>query len=110
MSDTWILDEAGQPVREPDLLKWSQWFEPRKRILAQATVADGVFVSTVFLGVDHNFYNDGPPVLWETMIFGGPYNLWMERYASRAEAEAGHARVVTALEAGMNPDKDEASS
>lgn len=31
-------------------------------------------VSTVFLSTDHNFRFVGPPVLWETMVFGGPWD------------------------------------
>ena len=57
----------------------------------------GVKVSTVFLGLDHRFSDsleDGPPVLWETMIFGGAHDEHQERYTSRADAIAGHARAV----------------
>ena len=28
--------------------------------------------STVFLGLDHQLTEDGPPLLFETMVFGGP--------------------------------------
>lgn len=51
-------------------------------------------VSTVFLALDHDLSGKGPPVLYETMIFGGPRDDYQERYCTRAEAEAGHARAV----------------
>lgn len=58
-------------------------------------------VSTVFLGLDHNFGGDGPPILFETMVFGGPLTDEMERYVTWDEAAAGHKamceRVRTAL-------------
>lgn len=58
-------------------------------------------MSTVFLGIDHAF-SGGLPVLWETIVFGGPLDGEMDRYTSRADALAGHqvmcARVRAALE------------
>ncbi len=36
----------------------------------------------------------GPPVLFETMIFGGPEHGYQERYTSWTEAEEGHKRAV----------------
>jgi len=47
-------------------------------------------VSTVFLGVDQHFRNHGPPILWETKIFGGPHDGYREKYSSREAALAGH--------------------
>lgn len=124
MSDRYILQD-GQPVLCDDLLEWARWYEDarlsRARAVRQTRVwADGstedlsatgeaqrednaaCMVSTVFLALDHNFSGYGPPVLWETMVFGGPQiDEWQERYSSRADAEEGHremvARVIEAL-------------
>jgi hypothetical protein len=68
------------------------------------TEFEGGYVSTVFLGLNHAF-TDGPPVLWETMIFGGPNDGWQDRYTSRAGAEAGHLRAVA-----LAPNKAEDAS
>ena len=57
--------------------------------------------------IDHQFGN-GPPVLWETMIFRKSTkesDLYCERYTSRQAALEGHARVVTALLAGKTPEQ-----
>lgn len=54
---------------------------------------NGIKVSTVFLGLDHN-YEDGPPILFETMIFGGKHDEYQERYSTWDEAVEGHARAV----------------
>ena len=62
------------------------------RRVAKTEFDDG-FVSTVFLGLDHRF-GPGEPVLWETMIFGGPHNEYQKRYTSRATAELGHRKAV----------------
>ena len=99
MSDKYILDEVGNAVAEPDLMKWARWFEKKERHLADDRIGD-VRVSTIFLGIDHRFGDDGPPMLWETMIFGGPHNEYQERYSTKAEAEAGH-RVAVALAGTM---------
>jgi hypothetical protein len=95
-TDKYILDERGEPVIEPDLLKWGRWFETAEeaRRVADTRLENGVRVSTVFLGLDHNFCMDGPPILWETMVFGGPHDQKMIRTSSRAAAEDIHKRMV----------------
>ena len=58
------------------------------------TERNGVRVSTVFLGLDHSHSFDGPPVLWETMVFGGKYDGEQKRYSSFDVAQRGHQRMV----------------
>lgn len=93
----------------------AEWSKDRQ--LADTTV-EGRRVSTVFLGLDHSFF-DGPPILFETMVFsaetkmhdlfGEPReyheSLDMRRYATYAEAMQGHEEVVAetrAIVAQMN--------
>jgi hypothetical protein len=80
-------------VRCESLMTWARWFEVANRHMAQDVVGP-VRISTVFLGIDHNFNPHGPPILFETMIFGGQHDQYMDRYATKAEALAGHARAV----------------
>jgi hypothetical protein len=88
-TNQYILDEDGNPVLEPDIHKWGTWFENfNNRKLAHDEI-DGVTISTVFLGLDHA-WGDGPPLLFETMIFGGSHDQYQERYSSKKEALAGH--------------------
>lgn len=85
-------------VEEPDLLTWAQWMEAAaERRVARTEVNDAVTVSTVFLGLDHRF-GLGPPLLFETMIFGGPHAEYTDRYETWAEAEAGHKKAVEIAE------------
>lgn len=93
----YVLDANGDPRPEPDLLTWARWFETADRQVALDLIGE-VRISTVFLGIDHNYYVDSPPILFETMIFGGRFNEWEERYATRAEALAGHNRVLALVE------------
>lgn len=95
LPDNYILDKYKMPVKEPDLIHWARWMEKKDRIVKQEMVGD-VKVSTVFLGIDHNFSHEGPPILWETMVFGGPHDQeWMDRCSGSIEqAEAMHERMV----------------
>ncbi len=89
----WILDERGTPVLEPDITKWAQWFEKAERHVADEKIGESR-ISTVFLGLDHSF-GSGPPVLWETMVFGGKLDQDQARCSgSREQAEAMHAKMV----------------
>jgi len=91
---------VGQtPVPCEDLLEWAKWFETTDRHVFQDTIGDH-WVSTVFLGLDHRFFGDGPPILFETMVFCKHEGLecdlsnQMKRYATWLEAEAGHKETV----------------
>jgi hypothetical protein len=90
----YILDENGN-VQPCELLTWAAWFEDNreKRRLAHDVLPGAVEVSTIFLGVDHDF-GSGPPLIFETMIFGGPHDQYQERYSTKAQALDGHARAV----------------
>jgi len=91
MSLHYILDEHGEPIA-CDLLTWGRWFETTNRTVYRDT-RWGVTVSTVFLGLDHGFDPSGPPVLWESMVFGGPGDQDMDRYTSKLQAVAGHNQL-----------------
>ena len=88
----YILDENGEPKLEPDIVRWAKWFERADRLVARTQVGDG-YVSTVFLGIDHAF-GEGRPVLYETLVRGGPLDEKMERYWTRAQAVEGHRIMV----------------
>lgn len=90
--ERYILNANGEPEECADLLTWGKWMRDGERHVGKDHVGD-VRVSTVFLGLDHNFVG-GEPVLWETMIFGGPHDGYQDRYTSRADAEAGHLKAV----------------
>lgn len=90
MPTFYLCDDAGEPVPTTDVQLWGEWFQDVANRRVALNVIEGVEVSTVFLGLDHSFRADGPPVLWETLVFGGPLDGEMERYTSRAAAVAGH--------------------
>lgn len=96
MIDKYVLDDQGVPQPEANLDRWAKWFESADRVVGK-TQLGSVGVSTVFLGLDHSF-GSGPPLLYETMVFGGTLDGEMERYGTRAEALGGHERMVVRVQ------------
>ena len=98
MNDKFIL-EGRKAVHCDNLMKWAKWFEVSDRQVAKTILPNGVEISTVFLGIDHNFLGKGKlPILFETMIFGGDLDENMERYSTWQDAEEGHKRWVAKAE------------
>ena len=64
---------------------------------------DGVRVSTVWLGLDHRHGPFGPPLIFETMVFGGSFDGECQRYPTKDLALAGHNEVVAKLRRGDAP-------
>jgi hypothetical protein len=87
---TYVLDENGNPVHEPDMVKFGKFLASDAKILKQDTLPDGTCVSTVFSGVDYL----SPPRLWETVIFGGVHDGYQHRYHTRESALAGHESAL----------------
>ena len=93
MSGGKYILRGHEAVEVEDVLTWARWFESANRRVAATTIGDSE-VLTDFLGLDHNFSHEGPPVVFETMVFGGPLNDEQDRYSTWAEAEAGHEAMV----------------
>jgi len=74
---------------------------PAERRVARDEVGDSD-VSTVFLQLDHSFTGRPPPLVFETMVFGGPLDGECERYATWDEAEMGHARMIARVRSTDN--------
>ncbi len=84
-------------------MKWATFIEDDNNIRVASTEIGTVRVSTIFLGRDHNFFGeDGPPLLFETCVFGGALGRDIERYSTYEQAEQGHElmclRVRNSLE------------
>lgn len=79
--------------------EWAKWFEHADRVVAKSEFGD-MLVSTVFLGLDHDFSMQGPPLLFETMIFRAGQALdYQERCSTWLEAEEQHERgILVAME------------
>lgn len=82
--------------KELELMEWAALLENREyKKVEQTTLQNGKVVSTVWLGLDHQF-GDGPPLIFETMVFAHK-GSWSEedceRYTTEQEAKAGHKRM-----------------
>lgn len=78
--------------------EWAEWYESTFKKdgpsrIVKRTILGRVWVSTVFLGLDHRF-GEGPPLLFETMIFGLPEGHALYQFQDRCstweEAEQMH--------------------
>jgi len=99
MNSLYTYTEDG--VRgETDVEGWSKWMSKNKH-LCDDTVG-GVRVSTVFLGVDHSFGIGGPPILFETMIFGGEHGGYQDRCCTYDEAVVMHQKAYDLVNKGNN--------
>lgn len=84
-------DRHGNPMT---LMEWASRLESRgtdKRV-AETTLPNGRWVSTVWLGLNHNF-GRGRPLIFETMVFASKDDMGeldCDRYSTEAEALAGH--------------------
>ena len=117
----YVLDEGGNPVPEPDVLKWGKWYETAERHVGNTDFGN-ISVSTVFLGMPHiNKETGAENMLYETMVFAddailaalleiseyddrslmaeflGTIDI-QKRYATKAEALQGHKHMCTFIE------------
>lgn len=86
-------DKAGKPL---ELLQWVELFEDKKYSRIALTEVGNWKVSTVWLGIDHNFFGLRPHI-FETMawrIDTGVFDDSQERYSTLEEAQAGHKQWV----------------
>lgn len=85
--------------------RWARWMELSRRDnssrVAETTIGD-FWISTVFLGLDHRFSGNGPPIVFETMVFSHKGDCAsdenMARYCTFEEAQRGHDAVVSSLQ------------
>ena len=92
----------GRKPKPASQKQWRELFSLKNRYkrIVDKTLVGETEVSTIFLGLDHNYSYTGPPVLFETMIFGGEHDQYQERYTTWDDAEAGHAKAVALVKAG----------
>lgn len=88
----YVLD-ADNHVVEADLMTWGECMDGNRHV-AWTQITSETQVSTVFIGVDHRHWGKGPPLLFETMIFGGPLDEYQRRYTSYDDAQTGHKAAV----------------
>jgi hypothetical protein len=102
-------EDGHTPIPCYSLTKWGSWLEENLAYRSLWwTGNETKWVSTVFLGLDHNYCVGGPPLLFETMAFQHegrtmslrgppepvPETLCQDRYSCWDDAEIGHKAAV----------------
>jgi len=98
----YILDEEHRVVEVGDMTTWGEFFETieNRRVSYTKLAKTGYIVSTVFLGLDHNFSvtetgGDYQPLVFETMVFDKDRDeKGCFRYNTWSQAIQGHETVV----------------
>lgn len=108
MPQWFILDHMHQAIKA-SMKEWAVWSSQDGgdvRRVAFTDIGNGVSISTVFLGLNHNF-GAGDPILFETMVFAdlqlNDFHMkeTTRRYATWAEAQLGHNEVVALVRRAM---------
>jgi hypothetical protein len=91
-------DRQGNPLTMEEWVELLDRRDPDYERVAETTVGR-LWVSTVWLGLDHNWSPPGEhhiPLIFETMIFPrwNRSDLYLDRYATEAQALAGHEVAV----------------
>jgi len=101
---SYYYNRQGEPIGINEL---GRLLEDENYKIVDRTDYEGILVSTVWLGVNHNF-RDGPPLIFETMIFcdGIPeLDEWQERYSTEQEALEGHKAAIALVNQVLNSKK-----
>jgi len=91
----YTLDNNNKPIAAASITEAAKWLDENleRKVVKQDYVGD-IWISTVFLGLDHAWPKGNTPVLWETMIFGGEHDQYQDRYTSHEDALEGHEVAV----------------
>lgn len=96
MNPRWYILN-GQELEPATLEEHAKWLsvDPERRRVAGCRIGDAD-VSTVFLGLDHNWLG-GPPLLFETMVFGGEHDGYCQRCSTWKQAEVQHEEACSMI-------------
>ncbi len=97
-------------IKRVDFMTWARWFEHsyNERVISRTDVGPYT-VSTVFLGLDHNFFGEGPAILFESIVFCGRRSTELQtRYATMGAAKKGHAYLVAEMRSRIRSKKKKA--
>jgi hypothetical protein len=98
MGNFYLLDDNNNPyeVTLEEYIAHDPLYTKRERYTIGRDMFDNdVLVSTVFLGIDHNYAGmSDEPLLFETMILGGDYDDYCVRSTSWEKALQIHKETV----------------
>ena len=85
----------GEPYPNDDVLLWAKDFENIEKKRVARNEKNGIVVSTVWMGLDHRFGDEGKPLIFESMVFNDEGDEQVqERYSTEQESIEGHKKLV----------------
>jgi hypothetical protein len=101
------MDGTPYPPGEAGMLEWAADMN-KPRHVGMTRLANGRHISTVWLGLDHNYWPKGAPVIFESAYVGDKYESYgtilgrrvftqidvLDRYCTKDDALAGHNAIV----------------
>lgn len=100
-----LKDKKAVPTK--DLLEWVKMFEDTKSRIVKQEECKAHRISTVFLGIDHNWVGTDP-LLFETMVFDKNGNeVYCDRCSTWDEAELMHEKAVKEFNLGLLTDNSQ---
>ena len=86
--------EADGKILQASFLQWAEMFDNTDRQIKYTKFEDPLYeVSTVFIGIDHNFATGGKPLVYETLVTTST-DEFMWRWSSRQDAIYNHDALV----------------
>ena len=112
-----LYDKAGLPI---SIEEWNTLSMDMEYKVIGSTEIGPWWISTVWIGLDHRFMGDGPPLIFETMVFtksardadrsDPEYEKLLEfdcvRYSTEQEAVAGHEAMCLLVRATTQEEPD----
>lgn len=98
---TELIDAYDKEGKQLTSLEWAELSKDLDYKRIGHDEINGYRISTIWLGLNHEYFG-GAPLIFETMVFasGNYEDLACERYATEAEAKAGHAEMLRKITAG----------
>lgn len=97
-------DKNGNPV---SFEEYSRLFDDKSYQQVAWDELKGGRVSTIWLGLDHNFSDTGDPIIFETMVFDIPgWEHYQMRYSTEAEAKESHQNILRLIKLGTKAFED----
>lgn len=99
---TTYFNRKGKPINQSEYGRLHDDHE--YRWVAETTLPDGKWISTVWLGLNYAFDDGSPPLIFETMVFNSQESLDdldMRRYQTEEGARIGHELTVLQYSLGL---------
>lgn len=93
-----------------NLWEWAEQCENMRKTRTKhvnCEIINGKRISTIWLGLDHQWEDDGLPLIFETMVFDNYEEIYCDRYSTWKEAEEGHQKAVEWVKNGCKEIENE---